>query len=714
MKSPTRRFTVLILIVSLFSPLVVHSQTLNPSYLSEMPSPARVLAEIKGKDPADAGMRQLGAFMILVTLMSDMAYGLEHRFERQLTPDEQRITNVYTTAYTQLWHKVKDTYGKQYMGDYDHDRDLRNEVLDKFFSANFKALYTRSNQQANKQLQAARDRAYGNTPANVGSSQPSVGSGQSSPPTGGPGSTAEMNRCVASGRTLRRCMTEVMGNGFSPFMLGINPNEPIPVPDGLRMTGDYASANGFRIIFEPEAATMICRGVPSPHLYKVELTDTQALIKIENDPKPLVLSLLPDGKLSGSGPIRVTGQVAAGSHTQQTTGMTTQSTARNRELTPLEAKQYPNAEKNGQTYTIQEDSTQLVYGPTGTQTVTNYVSRTADCTVGLMSPIGGSPMPMVNEISKNPLAYLMAIFSGSAVLMKGGNPQDALQEMLNPKAEKAVAPGLRMHGRYSGASGFSLSFHPESVTLGCGDSERALEYSVQRTGNNAVLVAKENGKPISFQLTTDGSIVGEGTVQVNGRVITGTTEDLNNPFTFAPHVARCEVGRLSVGGAAASLPIATSLPSNSNPAPVANAGPSVATSEAISLTISAGPSVASLLANKPLVVLKESMENILANAGVSSQGRSSRISAWAHACETAATDPVCQAGISQFRNYYVSGGRLDANGSTTFTNIPRLGSFYILVDTSRARHLMWNVRVDLKQGHNSVQLNESNITPIDR
>lgn len=707
MKSPTDRLTVLILIVSLFSPLIVHSQTLQPSYLSEMPSPARVLAEIKGKDPADAGMRQLGAFMILVTLMTDMAYGLEHRFERQKTPDEQRITNVYTTAYTQLWHKVKDTYGKEYMNDYDHDRDLRNEVLDKFFSADFKALYTRSNQQANKQLQAARDRAYGNTPANVGSNQPS-------PPRGGPGSTAEMNRCVASGRTLRRCMTEVMGNGFSPFMLGINPNEPIPVPDGLRMTGDYASANGFRIIFEPEAATMVCHGVPSPHLYKVELTGSQAVIKIENDPKPLVLSLLPDGKLSGSGPIKVTGQVPAGSHTEQTSGMTTQRTTRSRELTPQEAKQYPDAEKNGQTYTIQEDSTQLVYGPNGSRNVIDYVTKTADCNVSLMSPIGGSPMPMVNEISKNPLAYLTTIFSGTAVLMKGGNPQDALQEMLNPKAERAVAPGLRMHGRYAGASGFSLTFHPESVTLGCGDSERALEYSVQPTANNPVLVAKENGKPISFQLTTDGSIVGEGTVQVNGRVITGTTEDLNNPFTFAPHPARCEVGRLSVGGSAPSMPIASSPPSNSNPTPVANAGPSVTTSEATSLTISAAPSVASLLAGKPLVVLKESMETILANAGVAAQGRSSRVSAWAHACETAPTDPVCQAGINQFRNYGVSATKLDANGSTTFTNIPRLGSFYILVDTSRARHLMWNVRVDLKQGHNSVQLNESNMTPIDR
>src|SRR5262245_24664175 len=134
MKKGIKWLMVLVSIVSFPSSSVVHSQTLNPSYLSEMPAPAHVVAEIKGKDPADAGARQLGAFNILVTLISDMAYGLEHRFERQLTPDEQRVTAAYQKAYVDLWHKVKDTYGREYQNDYDHNRDLRNELLDKFFS----------------------------------------------------------------------------------------------------------------------------------------------------------------------------------------------------------------------------------------------------------------------------------------------------------------------------------------------------------------------------------------------------------------------------------------------------------------------------------------------------------------------------------------------------------------------------------------------------
>jgi hypothetical protein len=132
-------------VISLLSPIVVQSQTVNPSYLSEMPPPARVIAEIKGKDAEDAGERQMGAFIVLVKMIDDMAYGLEHRSERQLTPDEQRISLVYQQAYMDVWHKGKDTYGKQYAGDYDHDRDLTVELLDRYFSPNFRTQYFRVN-----------------------------------------------------------------------------------------------------------------------------------------------------------------------------------------------------------------------------------------------------------------------------------------------------------------------------------------------------------------------------------------------------------------------------------------------------------------------------------------------------------------------------------------------------------------------------------------
>jgi len=703
--------------ISLLSPIVVQSQTLNPSYLSEMPAPARILAEIKGKDAQDTGERQMGALQALRKIVDDMAFGLEKRelvySPEKSTPDETRIKNAYWQAYTDLWHKVKDTYGRQYAGDYDHNPDLLNELLSKFFSENFRALYFKSNQNAAAAYQAFHDKIYNPPSHNSSSNQPLTGGG-------GPGSRAEFRRCVESGRRLRRCFVEIMGTGFEQTF-GVNPNGVIPA--GLRMNGDYASAAGLRIIFEPDAVSMVCRGLRDPRPYTVEVTETQALVKIQSGSGPVVFSLRSDGKLFGSGPIKVIGQVVAGSHTEQTMGVTTQQTTRTKELTPLEASNYPDAQRNGQVYTVQESASELVYGPTGTQTVTNYETKTADCNAGLMSLIGTSPLPneIVHQGGINPLGVLTALGTGLAEMIKGGNAEQAATEMLRPGTDKPLPPGLRMNGGYSAPTGFGLNFHPESVTMGCSEAEQALEYSVQRIGNKTMIVIRDNAKPISFQLMPDGSIVGEGSVQVNSRMITGTTEDINNPFIFAPRVARCEVGRLVTSGSApnTSAPMSTtsSTPigrdaTATTTTPAANAGQRATSTGSNTLTVSSGPGVASLLARKPLVVLKDSAENLLAQAGLSAQGSSSRVSAWAHAC--LARDQLCQQGGNALGSNSVAKTGFDANGKATFTNVPSTGTFYLLAETAREHHLIWNVRVDLKPGANSVKLDESNTTPIDR
>jgi hypothetical protein len=582
---------------------------------------------------------------------------------------------------------------------YDHDRDLRNQILNKLFAENFRTLYFKSSANAAAGYKAFQDKMYGNS-TKAAPTQP--------PENGGLGSQAELRRCIASGRSMRICYSEVMGNGFEQ-LIGMNMKQP--VPSGLRMTGDYSSVNGIRLVFQPDEVTLACRGVPAPRPYTIQLTDTQALVTIQNESKPVVFSLRSDGKLVGSGPIRVTGQVPAGSHTEQTAGMNTQKTTSTRELTPLEAQNYPNARenatKNGQVYTVQEDTTQMAYGPTGTRTVTDFVAKTADCTLGLLNPTGPGPLPLL----KNDLDILTAIGSGMGALMKGGNLNDATKEMLSPGT--VVVPGLRMSGRYAGEGSFSLNFHPESVTVGCGEAERALEYSVQRTGNKTMLTIKDNANPISLQLMPDGSVVGEGTVQVNGRVITGTADDINNPFVFAPRVARCTVGRLVVGDSAANISTGASAAAPTL-LPTADAGSRAPLAGVTSLTIASGPGLANLLAGKALLVLKESLEEVLGKAGISAQAGSSRISTWTRACERSQREPICQQGANGFRNDIIARAGFDRNGTAAFNNVPSLGTFYIVVDTSYTHHLVWNVRVDLKPGTNSITLDERNTTPINR
>ena len=504
-----------------FCSAVLYPQTLNPPYLSQMPPPARVLAQIRGKDAEDTMERQMGAFQALVDIIDGMAYGLSHRNvsvadNTKATPDEQRIRLAYQTAYAELWHKVarKDTYT--------HDIPLLNEILNKLFSDDFRRLYEQSNQSAGASIKAAHERAYGSQTAPTRQSVASPGS------TGpaAPGSTGELRRCIASGRTLRTCMSESFSSGASE-LLGMDTTQLTgPAPVGLRMSGDFAAADGFRLIFEPDQVTMICRGVPGPRPYNVKQTDSQVTITIQNA-KPLQLSLRADGKLAGSGAVRVTGEVPSGRHTEQTTDATTHRTTTTRELTPLEAQQYPDATQNGQVYNVQQDSSELVYG-SGTRNVIDVTTKTTDCTVGVLSPIGASPLPQL----KNDADILTAIGAGMGALMQGGDLKAATKAMVGPEAGQTIAPGLRVAGNY-GEGSFGLNFHRESVTMACGDAEQALPYSVHRSSNGTTLVIRAKPRPLSLQLLPDGSIQGSGNAQVSGRIITGTTEDLSNPFTFA-------------------------------------------------------------------------------------------------------------------------------------------------------------------------------------
>jgi len=293
--------------------------------------------------------------------------------------------------------------------------------------------------------------------------------------------------------------------------------------------------------------------------------------------------------------------------------------------------------------------------------------------------------------------------------MKGGNINDATKEMLAPESEQSIMPGLRFGGRYGGGN-FGLLFHRESVTMLCGEAEQALPYAIQHSATNTTLVIASKPTPLSLEVMPDGSIHGSGPVQVNGRIITGTTEDTSNPFTFAPNVARCEVGTLTSGGSITAPPAA---PATTSAAP-ATAAPNAPapTAGSASLRISTSPGVAKLLAGKTLAVLRDDLENVLASAGINPEAGSSRIALWTRACGRGATDPVCRQGLTGFAKYSVARTGFDASGVATFPNVPPSGTFYLVADTAFSNHLLWNVRIDLKPGANAITFDERNTTPI--
>jgi hypothetical protein len=512
--------------------VAIKAQALNPSYLKDMPGPTRIISEIKGKDAEDTIERQMGAFQALMKMVDDMAYGMEHRYlPLRATPDENRIKNAYGEAYAELWHNAKNPEDHLY----DHDRVLLGELLTKLFPQQFRDLYAKSDANAAAAYQAFQANNFG-LPTAVQPPAPAP----STSVAAAPGLSPETRRCIESGRSQRVCFSESMSNGMDQLvgqLTGLDLKSATTA--GLRMTGDYSGPQNTRLVFQPDKAVLTCSDVSSPLPYTVEIAGTQVLIKIQNGSNPVLFELRPDGKLAGSGQTRIDGITATGTSTTQTMGPTSQTTTTTRELTPLEAQNYPNARQNGQTFTTTETSTTTSFGPTGGQTV-NYQNRSANCTLGLMTATGPTLLPSDIE---NPAVLLTTIFSGAAVLMKGGTTQEAVTDMFN--LDKAPAPGLRVSGKYAGANNFSITFHPESVTVACGDAEHALNYIVQRTANQTLLTIQDKTDPITLQLKPDGTFTGQGTAQVNGRTIVRSTDDPDNPFVFAPKVASCPIGILA-------------------------------------------------------------------------------------------------------------------------------------------------------------------------
>src|SRR5258706_3343863 len=182
------------------------AQTLNPAYLSQMPAPARIIGEIKGKNAEDTLERQMGAFMALNKMIDDMAYGLERRYlPTRITPDELKLKDTYSLAYADLWHKATNNEGWEA---YVHDKELLGEMLTKFFPQSFRDLYDKSDTNAAAYYKAWREKMSG--------AVLTIGPAGSAPPQ----QSEEEKLCAAKGLNMLACAGQSMFTGIMKIALG--------------------------------------------------------------------------------------------------------------------------------------------------------------------------------------------------------------------------------------------------------------------------------------------------------------------------------------------------------------------------------------------------------------------------------------------------------------------------------------------------------------
>jgi len=300
MKRCIKGLATALLSFSLLSSTVVFGQTLKPTYLSEMPAPARILSEIKGKDAEDTIERQMGAFQALIKMIDDMAWGFEKRYldgPKDATPDEFRIKNVYGQAYADLWHKA--TRKEEHL--YDHDRVLLGELLTKLFSQSFRDLYAKSNAKAAEYYQAYREKNSG-VVFSVGPAAPK---------------DEFHEACAAKGLDDFTCMMQQMMKG----VMNVADKMSGPVVPGLRMNGRYQSGN-FSMLVDPTGIAWVhCGDVFLLSSYKVERKNNQIALRLTNRQDPFTLALKPDGTtLAGPATVPIHGNAPGGSRTTTTAG----------------------------------------------------------------------------------------------------------------------------------------------------------------------------------------------------------------------------------------------------------------------------------------------------------------------------------------------------------------------------------------------------------
>ena len=511
-----------------------------------------------------------------------------------------------------------------------------------------------------------------------------------------------MNRCITSGRLPASCTGNALLGGFTSMlgqatqMLGVAPAESKP-QSGPTMAGVFVGAGNWRLDFIDGGVLVNCSFLsPNQESYKLEFSNNHASLIVETKPKPLVLTLHADGTVTGPGPVTIDGVVASGmAGGGSTPGHTeTQTTTNTQRINANQAPAY-----SGDQLTNTGGGT---YDATHTTTTSTYVPGTSTPSYATFSPRRAT-CPALNLSTKGASVGIQTMQT------------DMLKTMFGGDKGPPTPPGIRMQGIFAASTGFSVQFFPESAVLGCGpDAARAYPYTVTAGANGAVIRIDAPDHPLTLSLRHDGMLDpgATGPYQVHGRVITG--QNNNDDFTFAPMEQSCELAALtpsatipSSGGTAgatvrtaAADPATLSTPKNV----LGNATLSIAS------VFPTQPGAPNPLASHPYTLLRDSIPNLVAKAGVAIPAGSSAYKVFGVACGT--HSPDCQKILDAIRASAASAVRADANGTGTFPAVPP-GTYYLMISTRyNNQALMWDHPVQLKAGQNSLTLSPQNATPM--
>ncbi len=657
------------------------AQTASSDYTNDLPSVERVKAEIKGSDPTDALARQVAVFTYLVSYVDRIKYNRTVRGD--FTPGEQKMMGAYRLAAYQMSQNYAKTHTpaeaaafERLHGQYEMNgafyQDWSKRLIGPQSAAAYKGAETSLAASGQKHYEQEMADYKRDSAAQQAADKQIFGTqGLSNDPT-----AVATRRCLELGGSSAGCVGKGFMSGFKD-LIGFTPEaeEELTGPGkaGVVLSGLYKNPATVTTLGFGESGVTIggCgKLVDDSHGYAIDKRPNSVRVTVDNEPNPIVLTMRPDGGLTGPGLIDVKGRIIVGYHIETSTLMI-----------------------NGVRATPDQCN-----GPCQTSTrVPDYAPAMGRCSIGSLAM---PPNPKAAPANAQP-----AKESGITSLVTG------LAEMLSPGGGTPLGGGvgLRMMGKYGGGI-LLLDFSSNSLVLDCGQAHVRAPYTVENAPNTFLIHVQNSGGPFTLALQPDNSLRGAGSTSVNGRLVTGMNGD---DVAFAPHSETCEVGTFRPKtGATPATSVATATPA---PAPVVTAATPVSSSpaaggEGMKLAISSSfPGGANPLAGKGVTLMSERFDTLLRKIGAPIAAKDTPGRAAAEYSANCLSPKSCPGYAAAMHPYYVGKGTFDSMGKIILTVPVPAGTYFVFCSAvGPDGPLIWDVPTKLNAGDNSVTLTAGN------
>ena len=504
----------------------------NPPYIAEFPSPYRVVQGMNIGNPAENVRRAIGAFYQLSEIVHVLAG------QRALTPDEQKLVNDYSRISGELAQAGSQKFpGEQFSLASNPYRFSRTDpkfgfegipVWTTFLSPSLQTQFTQlvggNNPSYQEAVARERQKAFQQVKSDAQAAQAAQVEANMPKDAG----SVAMRRCLESGRSETECLGEGWRVGMNELTGGLSGelDKALTPPPGLRLSGNF-SGSGFGVSFDDKVATVYCGTLqPQPAQYRVE-RGSQIAVSVMVSPKPVTLTVRPDGKLLGPGPVQVAGVVPVGGGGGGAAGpnasaydLHSPTTTQEKQISAGEARQYSadQVHQNGMEYSVTTTQAGNISGGDTSwakpRAAVPVVGKTERCNAATLT---GTPVVKMSTAINQ--------LTGSA-----------------PSKGDTIPVGLRMFGRYQSPGGLSIDFEGDLATLECGRAHDAEPYVVENAAGHITINVKNGAGPFSLTFQPDGTLSGSGNVDVAGKVLTGTQGDHMN---YAPVSGRCALGTLT-------------------------------------------------------------------------------------------------------------------------------------------------------------------------